>query len=110
MAGAVHRLQPVLGVVQLHRRVHVLVVVALVAADLPQLAAHDVRGEDQIVAAPDTLLAHPVFHGFADEPALWVPEDQPRSGDLLDRKQVELLAQNAMVARLDLLQPLEVRV
>src|SRR5258708_25236159 len=37
-----------------------------------------------------------------------MPEDQPRTGDLLDRKQVELLAEYAMVASLDLFQALEV--
>jgi hypothetical protein len=39
-----------------------------------------------------------------------MPEDEPRTGDLLDRKQIKLFAQHAMIARLDLFQPLEVRV
>ncbi len=38
-----------------------------------------------------------------------MPEDQTRARHLLDRKQIELLAQHAMVPRLDLFQPLEVR-
>ena len=79
-------------------------------ADLPQLAPHDVRRKHHIVTAPDTFFAHPVFHRLANQPALGMPEDQPRARDLLDREQVELLAQHAMVARLDLFQPLEVRV
>ncbi len=83
---------------------------ALVAGDLPQLAAHDVRREDHIVAAADAFVAHPVFHRLADQAALGMPEDQARARDLLDGEQVELLAQHAMIARLDLFQPLEVRV
>ena len=80
------------------------------AADLPELAAHDVRREDHIVAAPDALLAHPVLHGLADQAALGVPEDETSSRDLLNAEQVELLAQDAVVSCLDLFEPLEVRV
>ena len=110
VAGAVHRLEAVLGVVQLHGRVHVLRVVALMAGDLPELAAHDVRREDHMVAAAETLLAHPVFHRLADEPALGVPEDEASAGDLLNAEEVKLLAEDAMVAGLDLFQVLEVGV
>ena len=110
VARAVHRLEPVLRVVELHGRVHVLRVVALVAGDLPELAAHDVRREDHLVAAADALVAHPVLHRLADEAALGVPEDEARAGDLLDGEEVELLAEDAVVARLDLLEMLEVRV
>src|SRR5713226_40326 len=39
-----------------------------------------------------------------------MPEDQPRTGHFLNRKQIELLAQHAMIASLDLFQALEVRV
>ena len=63
----------------------------------------------EVVAAPDALFAHPVFHDLADEPALRVPEDEARTCDLLNREQVELLAQHAMVAGLDLFQTREVR-
>ena len=110
VARAVHRLQAVLRVVELHRRVHVFAVVLFVAGDLPELAAHDVRREDHVVAAPDALFAHPVFHRLADEAALGVPEDEARAGDLLDGEEVELLAEHAVVARLDLFEPLEVGV
>ena len=79
-------------------------------ADLPKLAAHDVWREDQVVAAADALVAHPVFHRLADQAALGMPEDQARAGDLLDAEQVKLFAQHTVVARLDLFQVLEVRV
>jgi hypothetical protein len=108
VAGAVHGLEAVLGVVELHGRVHVFGVVALVAGDLPELAAHDVRGEDHIVTAADTFFAHPVFHGLADEAALGVPEDEAGAGDFLDGEEVELLAEDAVVAGLDLFEFLEV--
>ena len=41
---------------------------------------------------------------------LRMPENQARSGEFLDGEQVKLLAQHAMVARLDLFQVFEVRV
>jgi hypothetical protein len=84
VAGAVHGLEAVLGVVELHGRVHVFGVVALVAGDLPELAAHDVRGEDHIVTTADTFFAHPVFHGLAHEAALGMPEDEARARDFLN--------------------------
>src|SRR5882672_5496164 len=68
------------------------------------------RGKHHIVTATDTFFAHPVFHRLANQTALRMPEDQPRTGDLLNGKQVELLAKNAVIASLNLFQPLEVRI
>ena len=68
------------------------------AADLPQLAAHHVGREDQRVAAAETLVAHPVFHDLADDAAFGMPEDQAGAGELLNAEEVELLAEQAMVA------------
>src|SRR5260370_37768792 len=68
------------------------------------------RGKHHIVTTTDTFFAHPVFHRLANQSALWMPEDQPGTSYLLDRKQLELLAQHAMIASLDLFQALEVRV
>ena len=48
MAGAVHGLEAVVRIVQFHGRVHVPGVVAFVAADLPEIAAHDVGSVDQM--------------------------------------------------------------
>ena len=110
MAGAVHGLEAILGVIKFHGRVHVFGVVFLVARDLPELAAHDVRGEDHVVAATDALFAHPVFHGLADEAAFGMPEDEAGASDFLDGEQVELLAEDAVVAGLDLFELLEVGV
>ena len=68
------------------------------AADLPEFAAHDVRRVDKLVAAAEALVAHPVFHDLADDGALGVPEDEACAGELLNAEEVELLAQDAMVA------------
>src|ERR1039457_5915799 len=84
VAGTVHRLETIFGIVQLHGRVHVAGIVAFVAADLPKFATHDVGGEDQVVAAAKTLFAHPVFHDLADDAALGVPEDEACPGPFLN--------------------------
>src|SRR5579875_251223 len=98
VARTVHRLQPVLGVVQLHRRKHVLGIDAVVAGDLPQLAAHDVGRIDQQIAAANALLAHPVLHDFANHGAFGMPEDEAGAGEILHAEEVQLLAQDAVIA------------
>src|SRR6202012_4553871 len=55
-------------------------------------------------------LPHPVLHRLADEATLGVPEDEARARDLLDGEEVELLAEDAVIARLGLLELLEVGV
>src|SRR3954451_14664200 len=100
MSWTVHRLQPVFRIIEFHRRIHILHVIALVAGNLPEIAPHVMWGKHHIVTATDTLFAHPVFHGLADQAALRMPEDQARAGDLLNGEEVELLAENAMIARL----------
>src|SRR5579875_3044496 len=98
VARTVHRLQPVLGVVQLHRRKHVLGIDAVVAGDLPQIAAHDVGRIDQQIAAANALLAHPVLHDFANHGAFGMPEDEAGAGEILHAEEVQLLAQDAVIA------------
>ena len=66
------------------------------------------RREDQLIAAAQALVAHPVFHHLADDGALGMPEDEARAGQLLNAEQVELLAQHAMVAPGRFFQPGEV--
>src|SRR6266853_5288222 len=98
VAGTVHRLEAIFGVVEFHGVEHVLRVVAFVARGKKQLAAGHVRRYDERIAAVQVLFAHPVFHLLADDAALRMPEDQAGSGEFLNRKQVELLPQHAMVA------------
>src|SRR5271169_2888681 len=104
----VHRLHAVFRVVQFHGGEHVLRVVAGVAGGLPQVGAGDVRSEDQRVAAAEVLVAHPVFNLLADEAALGMPEDEAGAGELLNGEQVELLAEQAMVALLGLFELVEI--
>ena len=104
----VHGLHAVFRVVQFHGGEHVLRVVAVVAGGLPEVGAGDVRGEDERVAAAEILVAHPVFHLFADEAALGMPEDEAGAGELLNGEQVELLAEQAMVALLGFFELVEV--
>jgi len=84
VARAVHGLETVFCVIELHGRIHVAGVEAFVAGDLPELAAHDMRSEDERVPAAQALFAHPVFHDLADDAALGVPEDEASTCDLLD--------------------------
>ena len=76
---AVHRLELVLGVLELHAREHVLRVEAGVPRGLPEVESRHVRRVDQRVAALQVLVAHPVFELFADDAALGMEEDQPRA-------------------------------
>ena len=54
--------------------------------------------EDHGIAALDALFAHPVFHDLANDGALGMPEDEAGTGELLNAEEVELLAEEAMVA------------
>ena len=63
------------------------------------------RGVDQLVAAPQALVAHPLFHDLAHHGAFGVPEDESGAGNFLNGEEVELLAQNAMIAFGCFLQP-----
>src|SRR5882762_2854144 len=110
VAGTVHRLEAIFGVVEFHGVEHVLRVVAFVARGKKQLAAGHVRRYDERIAASQVLFAHPVFHLFTDDAAFGMPKDEARSGKFLDREQVELLAQHAMVALLRLFNAVKVGV
>jgi hypothetical protein len=74
-----------------------------------QLLACHMRGVDQLVVAlQDHVLDEPsqleIHHR-----ALGVPHDQPRAHVLLDRVQVELLAEEAVIALARLFEPPQVR-
>ena len=73
-------------------------VVPVVAADLPQFTLHDVGSIHKQVAAAQTLLAHPVFHHLAHHGALGMPEDETGACEFLNAEEIELLAEQAMVA------------
>ena len=69
VAGAIHRLELVVGLFDLDRAEHILAIKIGVAAGLPQIQAHDVRRKDQVVAAAQQFIAQPVFHQLADQAA-----------------------------------------
>ncbi len=100
VARAIHGLELVVGLFDFDGAEHVLAVKIGVAAGLPEVEAHDVRREDEIVAAAQEFVAQPVFHDLADQAALGMPEDQARAGFVLNAEEVEFLAELAMVAAL----------
>src|SRR5579863_921674 len=100
VARTVHGLEAIFRIVELHGIEHVLRVVTFVARSLKQLPPRYVRRVDQRISTLDVLGAHPVFHLFADDSALGMPEDQPRPSQFLDGKQIELLSQYTVVALL----------
>src|SRR5271169_4248026 len=68
------------------------------------------RRIDERVAALYVLLAHPVFHLLADDPALGMPENQSRPRQFLNREQIKLLPDHAMIALLGFLDLLQMRI
>ena len=105
---AVHRLQLVLHVLDLDRRVHRVLVVLGVPAGLPEVELRDVGAVDEVVPPREVLVAPEVLDLLPDEPALGVPEHEPRPGVLRDREQVQLAPQLPVVAALRFLEPMEV--
>ena len=107
---AVHRLELVLDVLDLDRRVHVRPVEIGVPARVPEVELRDVRRVDDVVAAGVVLVAPVVLDLLADEAALRVPQHEPGAGLVGDREQVELAAELAVVAALGLLDAVQVLV
>ena len=56
------------------------------------------RRVDQRIAAGQILLAHPVFQLLANDAALGMKEDEAGARKLLNRDEVKLFAELAMVA------------
>ena len=107
-AGAVHRLHREDALLAL-RDEHVLLVVAPVAAALPERARHDRGGVHLLVAVLADLVAHVLLQRDVDRPALRMPEDL--AGVLgVEVEEVQLHAEAAVVAALGLLDAGERRV
>ena len=66
------------------------------------------RREDEIVAASQELIAQPVFHQFANQAALGMPENQAGAGFVLNAEEIELDAQLAMIAALGFFEAMEI--
>ncbi len=110
VAGAVHRLELVFGFFDFDRAEHIFAIEIRVTAGLPEIDIHDVRRDDEIVAAREQPIAQPVLHLLADDRALRVPEDQAGAGFLLNAEEIELGAEAAMVAALRFFELVEILV
>src|SRR6266478_5373748 len=110
VAGAVHGLELVLGLFDFHRAEHAVLVKIRVAAGLPEVEAHDVRGINEVVAALEQFFAQPIFDDLANQAALGVTENQAGAGFFLNADKVELRAQLAVIAALGFLDAVKVRV
>ena len=64
--------------------------------------------DHQIVAAPQQFVAQPVFHNFADQPALGMPKDKSGPGFFLNAEKIELHSQLAMVTALGLFEAMQI--
>src|SRR5207248_7586612 len=104
----VHRLDAELTLVPLGHE-HVALVERPVAGTLPERAVEDDRRAHFLVAALPVLDAQEVLDRLADDRAVRQPERAARAL-LVERKQLELLAEAAVVALARLLEPLEVAV
>src|SRR5580704_14262045 len=110
VARAIHRLELVFGFFDFHGAEHVVFVKAGVAAGVPELAAHDVRRVDDVVAALEEFHAKPVFDDGADQAALGMPEDQAGAGFIFDTEKIELRAKLAVVAALRFFEAMQIGV
>src|SRR5882724_11103092 len=108
VARAIHGLELVVGFFDLDGAEHAVSVIAGVAAGLPEVQAHDVRGIDEVVAALDQFVLQPGFDDVADEAALGMPENQARAGFFLNAEEIEFGAKLAMVAALGFFQAMEI--
>ena len=95
---AVHGLGAIRLPVDVHRRVHEIGVVLEMARELVEPLAGDVGRVHELVAALEVLLLPELLDQVAHHAALGVPVDQPRSHLLVDREQIQLLAEPAVVA------------
>ena len=100
---AVHRLEAERLALGLEQE-HVLAVVLPVARPLPERLADERRRVDLLVAAPRLQIAHGATQRLVQRPALRMPEGGPRR-DVVEREEVELHAELAVVALLRLLAP-----
>src|SRR5437868_2712342 len=95
---------------RVHRRVLGVPVVREVAAGAVKLQAADVRGVDRKIAALDELFPNEAFEQPANNCAPGHPQDQAAAGRGADGEELELLAEDTMVALLRFLELAQVGV
>src|SRR5207244_11577032 len=98
VARTVHGLELVFQILEFAGRKHALLEEIGVPGGVPKIEARDMRSKNEIIAAAQVLVAHPVFHDLADQSAFWMPEDQAWTGFVLNAEQIEFATQLAMVA------------
>jgi hypothetical protein len=81
---AVHRLELVFGIIQLHPLEHILGVKVVVPRRLPKVRTRDVGRVHERVASLEILVSHPIFQRFSNNSALGMKEDQSRASKFLD--------------------------
>mmetsp|Transcript_30769 Transcript_30769/g.99187 ORF Transcript_30769/g.99187 Transcript_30769/m.99187 type:complete len:255 (-) Transcript_30769:473-1237(-) len=77
---------------------HAVLVEVDVAAGFPEVEVGDVGSVEDFVALLFVFVLPEVLHGLADLGALGVPEDEAAAGVFLEAEEVELLAEEAVVA------------
>src|SRR5450830_329079 len=98
MEGAIHRLEHVLVLIDLDRRVHVLLVEAPVARGLPELKIRYVGRVDEFIPTLDVLRTPEILDLLANNGSFRMPENQSSASLFLNAVEVQLLPQLAMVA------------
>src|SRR5665213_3187400 len=108
--GTVHRLQVVLrAAVEFHGRIHRFGEPVEVTRDLEELGLGDVGRVDEVITRDLVTLARVLLHHSAHRAALGMKDGQSRSDLAGKGKQVQLLAEFAMIAQLRLGQLFEMR-
>ena len=102
MHGAVHGLQTVVAVIELHCREHAVRVIRQMPGSVEQVFLRDMRGAHVLEALSNMAGAHIIFHLALNHAALGVNHRQAGANILREREQVKLLAQAAVIAALSL--------
>ena len=76
MKRAIHRLQLILNVINIHWCIHVLAVEIHVPGGLPEVMSGDMRGIQQLVVVTIMLILPEVFYKTSKLSALRLPEDE----------------------------------
>jgi len=90
------------------REIHIFTVVGVMAGLFPQLTAQNLRALHKLIAALDMFAAQEIFKNRAEQHPLGQPEDHTGGHILMEREQIELLAELAVVAALGFLDAVQV--
>ncbi len=110
MKRAVHGLHKIGLVIDIHRRVHIFLIETQVSAGFPKVTPTHVRCVKQVI--PRRKMPPPplCFNQIAYAGTLRMPQDKPRTHFILDAKQIQFLAQDAVVAFFGFFHAIQIRV